>query len=102
MLNNGKRFSVQDMRSTAVLRFIRLPNLPLGNTERLCFTHRLLPLLVGSLNLAPQHNPFAPSRFRDFIATTGRSAPGLRIRTLALVVLPLEASPFASEIQVPT
>jgi hypothetical protein len=33
--------------------FVRFPDLPLGNTERLCLTHRLLPSLVGSLNLAP-------------------------------------------------
>src|ERR1700686_4823050 len=32
----------------------------------------------------------------------GCSAPGLRFRTLALVVLPLAASPVASESQVPT
>ena len=32
----------------------------------------------------------------------GQSAPELRIRTLALVVLPLVASPLASESQVPT
>jgi len=44
----------------------------------------------------------APSPFEDFIATTGCSVPGLRFRTLALVVLPLAASPFASESQVPT
>src|ERR1700739_1552002 len=81
--------------------FVRFPDLPLGNTIRLCLTHRLLPLLVGSLNLAPSHNPFAPSRFRDFPATTGCSAPELRFRTLALVVLPLVASPFPSESQVP-
>jgi len=32
----------------------------------------------------------------------GQSEPELRIRTLALVVLPLVAFPFASESQVPT
>src|ERR1022692_4452488 len=37
--------------------FICLPDLPLGNTERLCLTHRLLPLLVGTLNLAPSTQP---------------------------------------------
>ena len=40
--------------------------------------------------------------FGDLSATTGCSAPGLRFRTLALVVLPLVASPFASKSQVPT
>ena len=44
----------------------------------------------------------APSRFQDLVATTGCPAPGLRFRTLALMVLPLVASPFASETQVPT
>src|ERR1019366_5138743 len=81
---------------------IRFPDFPLGNTERLGLTPRLLPFLGGSLNQAPQHHPFAPSRFRDFFATTGCSVPELRFRTLALVVLPLAASPFASESQVPT
>src|SRR5208337_1493155 len=37
--------------------FIRLPDLPLGNTERLCLTHRLLPLLVGSLNFGSITQP---------------------------------------------
>src|ERR1035437_6515616 len=37
--------------------FVRLPDLPLGNTERLCLTHRLLPLLVGSLNFGSITQP---------------------------------------------
>src|SRR5271165_2891385 len=40
--------------------FIRFLHLPLRNHKRLCLDHRLLPLLVGPLTSAPQHNPFAP------------------------------------------
>ena len=36
---------------------IRFPDLLLGNTERLCLTHRLLPLLVGSLNFGSITQP---------------------------------------------
>jgi hypothetical protein len=70
--------------------FIRFQHLLLRNYKRLCLTHRLLPLLVDPLNSAPQHNPFAPSCFKDFTITTGCSAPRFRIRTLALMVFPLE------------
>src|ERR1017187_6278869 len=70
--------------------FIRLQYLPLRNHKRLCLGHRLLPLLVDPWTSAPQLTPFAPSCFQNFFATTGCSAPRRRIRTLALVVLPLE------------
>ena len=43
--------------------FIRLPDLPLGNTERLCLTHRLLPLLVGTLNFGPITQPLGSILF---------------------------------------
>ena len=45
---------------------------------------------------------FAPRTLLRFITTTGQSAPELRMRTLTLVVLPLVASPFSIEVQVPT
>src|SRR6266700_477311 len=44
--------------------FIRLPDLPFGNTERLCLTHRLLPLLVGSLNQGSMTQPLGSIPFR--------------------------------------
>src|SRR5664280_950206 len=45
--------------------FIRLPDLPLGNTERLCLTHRLLPFLVGSLNFGSITQPLRSIPFRE-------------------------------------
>jgi hypothetical protein len=46
--------------------------------------------------------PFAPRALPRFVTTTRQSVPELRIRTLALVVRPLVASPLTSESQVPT
>src|SRR5712691_8510903 len=43
---------------------LRLPDLPLGHTIRLCRTPRLLPWLVGAWHAAPHHHPFAPSLWR--------------------------------------
>src|ERR1035437_7615663 len=45
--------------------FIRLPDFPLGNTERLCLTHRLLPLLVGSLNFGSITQPLGSIPFPE-------------------------------------
>ncbi len=44
--------------------FIRLPDLLLGNTERLCLTHRLLPSLVGTLNFGSITQPLGSIPFR--------------------------------------
>lgn len=62
------------------------------------------PPIAGWLIDTRLHNttPSLHSFVGRFFATTGCSAPGLRFRTLALMVLPLVASPFASESQVPT
>src|ERR1017187_5283235 len=71
---------------------------------RTALPHSSAPPIAGWLiefrlhNTTPSLHPFV----EDFLATTGCSVPGLRFRTLALVVLPLAASPFASESQVPT
>jgi hypothetical protein len=46
--------------------------------------------------------PFAPPTLLHFITITGHPAPELRVPTLTLVVLPLVASPFSIEVQVPT
>src|SRR6266478_6037628 len=54
--------------------------------ERLCLVHGLLPFPVGQW---PRPNNAAPSlqpHYRTFLATTGCSAPALRIGTLALAV----------------
>src|SRR6185312_11517535 len=68
---------------------------PLRDLERLCLVHRLLPFPVGQW---PRPNNAAPSlrpHYRAFHATTGCSAPALRIGTLALAVGAFAASPFA-------
>ena len=80
---------------------IRLPDLPLGNTIRLCLTHRLLPLLVGSLNQAPQHHPFAPSLSgtSSLLRVVPPWAPLPYSRPHGASTW---ASPFASVLQVPT
>src|SRR5262249_26324074 len=44
--------------------------------------------------------PLAPRASPRFVTTTRQSVPELRIRTLALVVRPLVASPLTSESQV--
>ncbi len=46
-------------------------------------------------------SPSLHSHYKSFITNTGRSAPELRIRTLALVVLPRLASPLASDFRFP-
>jgi len=62
--------------------------------------------LPPSLDIAPLirvPEGLQPSRTTRCSAhTIGQSDPETRIRTLALVVLPLVASPFASQSQVPT
>ena len=68
----------------------------------LAFSIKLLPLLVDSLNQAPQFHPFAPRALPRFIATTSESAPVHRFRTLALMVLAIWTSPLTSVLQVPT
>src|SRR2546423_13087212 len=63
-----------------------LPDFPFRNLERLCLVHGLLPFPVGQW---PRPNNAAPSlqpHYRTFLATTGCSAPALRIGPLALAV----------------
>ena len=45
--------------------------------------------------------PFAPRALPRFVTTTRQSVPDLRIRTLALVVPPLVASPLTSDLRFP-
>src|SRR5450759_1426748 len=88
-----------------LLRFyslIRLPNLPLRNYKRLCLTHRLFPLLVGSLNSAPSTQPLCSIPFRGLHRYYGLfrpSAPHPYSRSHGSSTW---ASPLASEPQVPT
>ena len=59
---------------------------PLGDLERLCLVHGLLPFPVGQW---PRLNNAAPSlrpHYKTFLTTTGCSAPALRFGTLALAV----------------
>ncbi len=56
--------------------------------------NQLLPFLVGSLLKLNDSAPSLQSHYRTFIATTGRSAPVLRIGTLTLVGLPLGLLPL--------
>src|SRR5947209_16428737 len=74
----------------------------LGNTERLCLTHRLLPLLVGSLNSAPQHHPFAPSLYRGLRRYYEWFRPCAPLPYSRPHGASTWASPFASVLQVPT
>src|SRR5262245_52346178 len=63
-----------------------LPDFPFRNLERLRLVHGLLPFPVGQW---PRPNNAAPSlqpHYRTFLATTGCSAPALRVGTLALAV----------------
>src|SRR5229473_1895144 len=82
---------------------VRFPNLLLRNTKRLCLIHRAPPIAgwlieFGSLTQRLRSIPLSET------SSLLRAVPplSLRFRTLALVVLPLVASPFASESQVPT
>jgi hypothetical protein len=77
------------------------PSGPFGNTERLCLTHRLLPLLVGSLNSAPQHHPFAPSLCRGLPRYYEWFRPCAPLPYSRPYGSSTWASPFASVLQVP-
>ena len=81
------RLSVHSSRSLVGLHTLEgFPDLPLGDRERLCLVHGLLPLPVGPW---PRLNNAAPSlqpHYRAFVATTGCSAPARRVGTLALAV----------------
>src|SRR5260370_33608954 len=80
-----------------------LPRPPSSKYKRLCLTHRAPPIagwLIESGSLTPRLRSVPLSGTSLLL----RAVPplSLRFRTLALVVLPLVASPFASESQVPT
>src|SRR6202521_3304907 len=83
--------------------FVRFPDFLLRNTKRLCLLHRAPPIAgwlieFGSLTQRLCSIPLSGT------SRLLRAVPllSLRFRTLALLVLPLVASPFASESQVPT
>src|SRR5207248_8658802 len=81
------RLSVYPSRPLVGLHTLEgFPDFPFGDLERLCLVHGLLPFPVGPW---PRPNNAAPSlqpHYRTFLATTGCSAPALRIGTLALAV----------------
>src|SRR5438093_1576945 len=54
---------------------IRVPDFLLGNRERFCLTHRLLPFRVDRFIWLPSTAPSLHPFVQDFSATTGRSAP---------------------------
>ena len=97
------RLSVCSSRSVVGLHtFEGFPDFPLGDVERLCLAHGLLPSPVGPW---PRLNNAAPSvqrHYRAFIPTTSCSAPVLRFGTLVLAVCAAWTSPLASEQQVLT
>jgi hypothetical protein len=83
--------------------FARFPDLLLGNTKQLCLIHRAPPIagwLIESGSLTQRLGSLPLPGTSQLL----RAVPplSLRFRTLALVVLPLVASPFASKSQVPT
>src|ERR1035438_4927610 len=82
---------------------VRFPDLFLRNTKRLCLIHRAPPIagwLIESGSLTQRLRSIPLSGTSQLL----RAVPPLklRFRTLALVVLPLVASPLASQSQVPT
>src|SRR5207244_13234761 len=82
---------------------VRFPNLLLRNTNRLCLSH-LAPPIAGWLIEFGSWIQRLRSIPLSGTSPLLRAVPplSLRFRTLALVVLPLVASPFASKSQVPT
>src|SRR5215467_7946730 len=97
------RLCVYPSRSLVRLHtFEGFPDFPLGDVERLCLDHGLLPSPVGPW---PRLNNAAPSvqlHYRAFIPTASCSAPVLRFGTLVLAVCAAWTSPLASERQVLT
>jgi hypothetical protein len=67
--------------------FEGLPDLPLGDLERLCLVHGLLPFSVGPWSRLNNAAPSLRPHYRTFIAITGCSVPVLRFGTLVLAVL---------------
>jgi hypothetical protein len=62
------------------------PDFPFWDLERLCLVHGLLPFPVGQWPRPNNAAPSLQSHYRAFHATTGCSAPALRVGTLALTV----------------
>jgi len=92
------RLSIDACRSLVRLHFlIRFPDLLLRNTKRLCLTHRA-PSIAGWLIESGSMTQRLCSIPLSGTSQLLRAVPPLRlrIRTLALVVLPLVASPLAS------
>ncbi len=74
----------------------------MNSTARLCLTHRLRPLLVGSLHSAPQHHPFAPSLCRGLPRSYEWFRPWAPLPSSRPPGSSPCAAPFASVLQVPT
>src|SRR6185312_9296257 len=74
-------------RSLVGLHMLKgLPDFPFRNLERLCLVHGLLPFPVGQWSRPNNAAPSLQPHYRTFHATTGCSAPALRVGTLALAV----------------
>src|SRR5712692_6601663 len=82
---------------------IRFPDLPFRNTERLCLTHQAPPIAGWLIESGSMTQPLRSIPLSGASLLLRVVPPlKLRFRTLALVVLPLVASPLASKSQVPT
>src|ERR1700730_17282778 len=82
--------------------FEGFPDFPLGDVERLCLVHGLLPSPVGTWLRLNNAAPSVQPHYRAFFPTTSCSAPVLRFGTLVLAVGAAWTSPLASERQVLT
>src|SRR6202035_2847425 len=81
------RLSVHASRSLVGLHTLEgFPDFPLGDLEWLCLVHGLLPFPVGQWPKLNNATPSLRPHYRTFDATTGCSAPALRVGTLALAV----------------
>src|SRR5204863_4127510 len=86
-LEVSNRLSVYPSRSLVGLHtFEGFPDFPLGDVERLCLVHGLLPSPVGPRSRLNNAAPSVQPHYRAFIPTTSCSAPVLRFGTLVLAV----------------
>src|SRR5580704_11664039 len=97
------RLPVYSSRSLVGLHtFEGFPDFPLGDVERLCLVHGLLPSPVGPRARLNNAAPSVQPHYRAFIPTTSCSAPVPRFGTLVLAVCAAWTSPLTSERQVLT
>src|ERR1700722_6006163 len=76
------RLSVHASRSLAGLHTLEgFPDFPLGDLERLCLVHGLLPFPVGQWPKLNNATPSLRPHYRTFDATAGCSAPAFRVGT---------------------